>query len=121
MAHPDYFASLKRLIAGDPKRIPHGYSINNDTVALEAGRQRGSIKKARDPRLVQAIQEAAEAQSSTVDKSTQRIAKAQSKVQYYRSLAHEALNREAMHRHTIESLELEIKRLQKLLAQYKTY
>lgn len=39
--------ALQRLIDGQPKFITHPYSINNDTVALEAGRKRGAIKKSR--------------------------------------------------------------------------
>lgn len=43
----DYHAALQRLVAGKPLNIPKGSVINNDSVALEAGRKRGSIKKSR--------------------------------------------------------------------------
>jgi len=43
----EYRAALQRLIENSPKILPKGSSINNDTVALEAGRKRGSIKKSR--------------------------------------------------------------------------
>lgn len=43
----DYFAALERLIKNKPLRIPKGYVINNDNVALEAGRTKGSIKRSR--------------------------------------------------------------------------
>ena len=57
----DYRAALKRLIAGNPNIVPKGGKINNDTVALEAGRSRGSIKKSRPEfrALIDEIQEAA--------------------------------------------------------------
>ena len=43
----DYWDALERLKSGCPCRVPLGSSINKDTVALEAGRKRGSIKKSR--------------------------------------------------------------------------
>ncbi|MHA4875018.1 hypothetical protein, partial [Enterococcus faecium] len=48
-------------IAGNPNIVPKGGKINNDTVALEAGRSRGSIKKSRPEfrALIDEIQEAA--------------------------------------------------------------
>ncbi|MEJ6007176.1 hypothetical protein WG899_16630 [Paucibacter sp. AS339] len=53
-----YYAALERLVArGDP--------INNDTVAIEAGSGRGSIKKSRPAyaELIAAIDAAAKSQS----------------------------------------------------------
>ena len=41
----DYQAALERLKANKPTTLPKGSAINNDTVALEAGRKRGSIKQ----------------------------------------------------------------------------
>lgn len=43
----DYYEALQRLVEGKQKIVPTGSKINNDTVALEAGRTRGSIKKSR--------------------------------------------------------------------------
>lgn len=43
----EYRAALQRLISNKPLNLPKGSSINKDTVALEAGRKRGSIKKSR--------------------------------------------------------------------------
>lgn len=62
----DYHAALDRLINGCPERVPVGSAINNDTVALEAGRKRGSIKKKRYPDLCRTIDEAAERQQLKV-------------------------------------------------------
>ncbi|MEO8641319.1 hypothetical protein [Pseudomonas sp.] len=42
-----YRAALYRLIDNKPQIVPKGSAINKDTVALEAGRKRGSIKKSR--------------------------------------------------------------------------
>jgi hypothetical protein len=44
----DYRSALQRLIEGKTQIVPKGSSINKDTVALEAGRKRGSIKKSRE-------------------------------------------------------------------------
>lgn len=43
----EYYQALERLIKGCPKRVPKGTKITNDSVALEAGRGKGSIKKSR--------------------------------------------------------------------------
>ncbi|WOD10661.1 hypothetical protein RPW65_16660 [Pseudomonas sp. NyZ704] len=40
----EYFAALERLKQNKPDRIEKGSQINKDTVALEAGRKRGSIR-----------------------------------------------------------------------------
>ncbi len=43
----EYWEALERLKKGQPKKVSKGSRINNDTVALEAGRRKGSIKKSR--------------------------------------------------------------------------
>ena len=54
----EYYAALERLKANKPTVLPKSSAINNDTVALEAGRKRGSIKKSRHVALVEAIEQA---------------------------------------------------------------
>jgi hypothetical protein len=44
LALTDYKAALERLKNGKPENVPKGSAINNDTVAQEAGRSRGSIR-----------------------------------------------------------------------------
>lgn len=44
----DYRSALQRLTDGNTRIVPKGSLINKDTVALEAGRKRGSIKKSRE-------------------------------------------------------------------------
>ncbi|MDH1549757.1 MULTISPECIES: hypothetical protein [Pseudomonas] len=65
-AEDDYLAALDRLERDEPRILPKGTLINNDTVALEAGRKRGSIKKLRHAELCRKIDEAAERQRSSV-------------------------------------------------------
>lgn len=60
----NYRTALQRLIEGKPQYVPKGSAINKDTVALEAGRKRGSIKKSRaeHTELIVEIEAAATAQ-----------------------------------------------------------
>jgi hypothetical protein len=43
----EYFAALGRLKEGKPVNVPKGTRITNDSVSLEAGRKKGTIKKSR--------------------------------------------------------------------------
>ena len=75
----DYYAALERLKANKPEVLPKGSAINNDTVALEAGRKRGSIKKSRHAALIVAIEQAAQLVGQNILSPTQRVEKAKSK------------------------------------------
>ncbi|MDY6523728.1 hypothetical protein SKM52_04100 [Acinetobacter faecalis] len=75
----EYYAALERLKVNKPKIITKGSAINNDTVALEAGRKRGSIKKSRHAALIDAIEQAAQAAGQNVLSPTQQIEQAKSK------------------------------------------
>ncbi|MEP9317764.1 hypothetical protein ABKS89_11555 [Pseudomonas sp. LABIM340] len=63
----EYYQALERLVNNTPLRLDRGSKISKDTVALEAGRGRGSIKKSRVQffDLIEAIQLAASNQRST--------------------------------------------------------
>ena len=84
-AHNEYDAALERLKANKPIILPKGSAINNDTVALEAGRKRGSIKKSRHAALVQAIELAAQQAGQNVLSPTQQIEQAKSKTKAVKS------------------------------------
>lgn len=75
----DYYAALERLKANKPNVLPKGSAINNDTVALEAARKRGSIKKSRHAALVEAIELAAQEVGQNILSPTQQVEKAKSK------------------------------------------
>ena len=81
----EYYAALERLKANKPTILPKGSAINNDTVALEAGRKRGSIKKSRHAALVQAIELAAQQAGQNVLSPTQQIEQAKSKTKAVKS------------------------------------
>lgn len=75
----DYYAALERLKANKPIILPKGSAINNDTVAMEAGRKRGSIKKSRHAALIEAIEQAAQQAGQNVLSPAQQVEKAKSK------------------------------------------
>ncbi|MFD1438150.1 hypothetical protein HLH14_02125 [Acinetobacter sp. ANC 4282] len=75
----EYYAALGRLKANRPTTLPKGSAINNDTVALEAGRKRGSIKKSRHAALVEEIELAAQEMGQEEPSPAQQIEQAKSK------------------------------------------
>jgi hypothetical protein len=80
-AHENYRAALHRLMNGRPQIVPKGSAINKDTVALEAGRKRGSIKKSRaeNAELIAEIEAAAANQNAQIKPSaTQELEKQKS-------------------------------------------
>ena len=81
----EYYAALERLKANKPTVLPKGSAINNDTVALEAGRKRGSIKKSRHAALVEAIELAAQEVGQNILSPTQQIEQAKSKTKVVKS------------------------------------
>ena len=81
----EYYAALERLKANKPIVLPKGSAINNDTVALEAGRKRGSIKRSRHAALVQAIELAAQQAGQNVLSPTQQIEQAKSRTKAVKS------------------------------------
>ena len=76
----EYYAALERLKANKPTSLAKGSAINNDTVALEAGRKRGSIKKSRHAVLIEAIELAAQQAGQNVLSPTQQVEKAKNKI-----------------------------------------
>jgi len=55
----EYFAALERLKQNKPQVVEKGSPINKDTVAMEAGRKRGSIRNRPGfERLIAAIEQA---------------------------------------------------------------
>ena len=92
----EYFQALERLKNGRPTRIAKGARINNDNVALEADRKKGSIKKSRPvfKDLIEAIDASAAEQSSPEKQMTRRLEKTRGEAQGYREKWEQALCRE---------------------------
>ncbi|QHS14679.1 hypothetical protein [Shewanella sp. Arc9-LZ] len=102
----DYFSALERLKNNVPNVLPKNSVINKDSVALEAGRKRGSLKKSRTifADLITAIEVEAGKQVKTRRRSEHRLNKLGSEVNEYRALYEQGLAREL-------SLIIEIRRL----------
>ncbi|MCF7640890.1 hypothetical protein [Acinetobacter johnsonii] len=81
----EYYAALERLKANKPNVLAKGFAINNDTVALEAGRKRGSIKKSRHAVLIEAIEQAAQQVRQNVLSPAQQVVKAKTKTKAVKS------------------------------------
>ncbi|KAF1017883.1 MAG: hypothetical protein GAK29_04393 [Acinetobacter bereziniae] len=75
----DYYAALERLKANKPIILPKGSAINNDTVAMEAGRKRGAIKKSRHAALIEAIEQAAQEVGRNIPSPERLIERAKNK------------------------------------------
>jgi len=113
----EYWEALERLKAGCPGRVPPGSSINKDTVALEAGRKRGSIKKSRSSfgELIAAIDTANGEVDVPANKPRDLLRKARAEKQNYKELYHQALNRELMLLDRLARLEKELARFSNVL------
>lgn len=93
----EYFEALERLQKGVPNVVSKGIKITNDSVAIEAGRGKGSIKKSRPifAALIEAIDSAAEQQADSTNAEKNKLKEAKSEAKRYRELWEEALCREA--------------------------
>ncbi len=95
----NYLSALERLKTIHRLFYPKGTRISKDTVALEAGRKRSSIKKSRPQfaSLIEEIELAASIQSkSEDDRSKGYLDKLKSEKDHYKSLYQQSLNREPM-------------------------
>ena len=109
----EYFQALERLKNGRSIRVSKGTRINKDTVALEAGRGKGSIKKSRPvfKDLIGAIDSAAAEQSIPERQNARRIEKARNEAQSYREKWEQALCRELSLLQEVYALKKELAKL----------
>ena len=80
-----YYADLECLKANKPTIFSKGSAINNDTVALEAARKWGSIKKSRHAPLIEAIELAAQEAGQNVLSPAQQIEQAKNRTKTVKS------------------------------------
>lgn len=106
----EYFEALERLKANKPVRVGKGIRITNDSVALEAGRGKGSIKKSRTvfADLIQAIDEAAAAQTQWATTDKVKLDKAKETTAKYREQLDAALAREVSLLYEVYTLKKQI-------------
>ena len=109
----DYFEALERLKNNKPILLEKGTRITNDAVALEAGRNRGSIKKSRAlfSNLIISIRKAAEEQVVKEDTASRKLKETRAQMTKYRRMYEDALARELSFVHEINVLKLEIREL----------
>ena len=108
----EYYKALDRLIQNKPINVPIGTKINNDTVALEAGRKRSSIKKSREifSDLIDEIDKISQEKEFPEKENKLKIEKLKNKANDYRTLYEEVLNRELMLIERIKFLESELEK-----------
>ena len=108
----EYFEALERLKSNNPINVPKGSKINNDSVALEAGRKRGSIKKSREifVELIEAINNASQESTAEYDKLESKIFKLKNSAENYKEMYEKAINRELMYLERINELEKLLKK-----------
>ncbi len=106
----EYYNALDRLIKNKPINVAVNSKINNDTVSLEAGRGRGSIKQGRDVfgELIDAINDAKSIKQKTKIIQETKIEKLKKSTNEYKEMYFEALNREIMYLERINELEKEL-------------
>ncbi len=88
--------ALERLKQNKPLIIQKGSRINLDTVALEAGKNRSSIRKDRYPELYAIIQEAEQNDLTPRQQDAVKLEKIKFERDRYKKLYEEAIGRELM-------------------------
>jgi len=109
----DYFFALERLKSNSPINVPKGTKISNDTISLEAGRKKGSIKKSRAifSDLILEIEKAKKEASKPSKTNDETLLEQKNKVEIYKSLLDESLAREVSLIHEVYELKRELAKL----------
>lgn len=110
----DYYNALDRIIKGCPINIPVGSRINNDNVAIEAGRKKGAIKNKRGPfkALIDDIRRAGKEQRGSVTNEG-KLRAAKGEVEKFRVLWEESLGRELSLARQVLELSLRVEGLER--------
>ena len=116
----EYHLALERLIRNQPIRLPKNTRITNDSVSLEAGRKKGSIKRSRlvYGSLIEDIEKAAANQKEEFAPDTRKIEILKESEKEYKRMYFEALARELSLVHEVFYLKKELERVR--LAQSNT-
>ena len=91
-----YFSALDRLKRNKPIRVPKGTKITNDSVALEAGKKKGTIKRSRAiyAVLIEEITQAKRQSEESHKPADQELKEAKLLARKYKNLWEEAIQRE---------------------------
>lgn len=115
-----YYEALMRLVLGIPQRVPVGTKISLKSVALEAGKTEGSIKKSRAvfANLITEIKSQAKKQLESLKPGSFEVRSAKLKTEKAKSSAAEyeekykaALGRELMLLVQLDKLEQQISKI----------
>ena len=119
----EYFEALERLKSNNPINVLKNSKINNDSVALEAGRKRGSIKKSREifAERIEAINNASQENTAEYDKLESKIFKLKNSAENYKEMYEKAINRELMYLERINELEKLLKKKNSMSANNEIY
>lgn len=119
----EYFDALERLKLNIPINMPKNSKINNDTVALEAGRKRGSIKKSREIflEIIEEIKLVSQEEKIQKDKLKSKISKLRNSSDNYKELYEKSINRELMYIEKINELEKLLKKKNSLSINNEKY
>ena len=119
MQHEDYYNALERLKTNKPEALTKGtYKINYNTVALEAGRGEGSIKRSREQfkELRDKIDDVGKKYNNKdldkLKKSETLAARYKSERDEFRENYYAALNREMMLVRRVSDLEKQVNQLE---------
>lgn len=107
----EYLSALERLKNGATVRVPPGTGISKDSVALEAGRGRGAIKRSRAifSDLIAAIELEASSQEPPTDNLELKLQISKKEAARYRKMYEESLSRELSLVHQIDRLRRALK------------
>lgn len=108
-----YFEALERLKKNESIIVPIGIKINNDSVSLEAGKSKGSIKKSRIifTELIKAINDASKFQSQSKLTKNNDSKKLNADIKKFKYLYEQSLGVNLQLVKRLRDLELEIKKL----------
>jgi hypothetical protein len=109
----DYFFALKRLKSNSPNIVPKGTKITNDSVSLEAGKNKGAIKKSRTvfSDLILEIEKAKKEANTPSKVNNETLTFQKNKTSKYKNLLDESLAREVSLIYEIYELKQELAKL----------
>ncbi|UTV97932.1 hypothetical protein KDW99_11545 [Marinomonas rhizomae] len=111
----EYYEALDRLKTNKTIRVPTGTKISKDSVALEAGRKRGSIKNSRAifSHLITDITTATQEKKTKTNTNQAQLEKVKTEKNRYKKLYEESLGRELSMLRQIDILRTELSEMKK--------
>ncbi|MDN3403428.1 hypothetical protein QL926_18480 [Pseudoalteromonas sp. APC 3213] len=115
----NYYSALERLVSNQPQVLEVGkYKINQDSVCLEAGVGKGSIKPSRGQGFKILASDIKNAAKQHINKSTEKqkldkkLQRNKNKAEKFEKLLYDSLNRELMLINRVYELECRLSALE---------